>query len=171
MRQGIACIALLCLGACATTEPKQSSQTETLSGHVDFPPDLGRGAGRAEVMTTMVYVPLEVGHICAGMDPTFEVDSAKVELSDNPTLRVLADCMKTGALAGRTLRLIGHADVRGSVPLNDRLGKHRAEAVKLFLMKAGIPSERLITETRGKDDAVPPPADWDRRVDFEVVSP
>jgi outer membrane protein OmpA-like peptidoglycan-associated protein len=171
MRTMIASVALACLAACATTEPTQSSKTEILSGRVDFPPDLGRGASRAEIMTTMVYLPVEVERICAGMEPKFEVNSAKLEPSDNPSLRVLADCMRTGPLANRTLRLIGHADMRGSVPLNDRLGMRRAESVKLFLMKSGIPSERLTTETRGKDGSEPPPADWDRRVEFELATP
>ena len=52
---------------------------------------------------------------------------------------------------------------------NDRLGKRRAEAVKMYLMKTGISSERLITETVGKVGSSPPPEDWDRRVDFELV--
>jgi hypothetical protein len=36
-------------------------------------------------------------------------------------------------------------------------------------MKTGISSERLITETVGKGGSSPPPEDWDRRVDFELV--
>jgi len=64
---------------------------------------------------------------------------------------------------------VGHADVRGSDSYNDRLGLRRAEAVKLFLMKTGIPSDRLVTETRGKRDAKASPSDSDRRVDFEIA--
>jgi outer membrane protein OmpA-like peptidoglycan-associated protein len=104
------------------------------------------------------------------MDPKFAYDSQSVEGADNKSLRALADCMKTGPLAGKTIRLIGHADMRGSAPYNDALGKRRAEAVKMYLMKTGIPSERLLTDTVGKTGSSPPPEDWDRRVDFELVT-
>jgi hypothetical protein len=39
----------------------------------------------------------------------------------------------------------------------------------MYLMKTGIPSERLITDSEGKSGALAPPEDWDRRVDFQVV--
>jgi outer membrane protein OmpA-like peptidoglycan-associated protein len=167
---GVACAVLL-LSACAMgPEPTQSPKSPPpLTGTTSFPPDLGRGAPRAESEDSMMYVPVEISHVCAGMDPKFAFNSSGVESADNRSLRVLADCMKTGALANKTVRLIGHADIRGSVNYNDALGKRRAEAVKLYLMKTGIPSERLVTDTHGKDGATPPPEDGDRRVDFEVV--
>jgi outer membrane protein OmpA-like peptidoglycan-associated protein len=150
-------------------EPAQSPKTETLSGKTSFPPDLGRGEPRAETDVMMMYLPTEVQTACVGMDPKFAYDSKGIEATDNKSLRVLSECMKTGPLAGKTLKLIGHADVRGTDPYNDRLGKKRAESVKLYLMKTGIPSERLVTATVGKSGSSPPPEDWDRRVDFELV--
>jgi len=169
-RYGLACMAVMVSACTLGPEPRQAPDRVSLTGTTSFPPDLGRGAARVEGDATMLYVPLEIGHTCAGMDPTFSYDSAGVASDDNRSLRVLADCMKTGALANKTLRLVGHADARGSDPYNDRLGKQRAEAVKLYLMKTGIPSERLITDTEGKRGAAEPPKDWDRRVDFEIVS-
>jgi outer membrane protein OmpA-like peptidoglycan-associated protein len=165
----LACAALVLAGCAAVPEPIQDPNSPPLLGKTTFPPDLGRGAPRAETEVTMMYVPVEIQHFCVGMDPKFGYAEAKVEPGDNHSLQVLAACMKEGALLGKTIRLIGHADVRGSVPYNERLGKKRAEAVKLYLMKTGIPSERLITDTEGKSGANPPPEDWDRRVDFEVV--
>jgi outer membrane protein OmpA-like peptidoglycan-associated protein len=165
----LACAALLLAGCAAGPEPYQSPNNPSLTGTTSFPPDLGRGASRVESEVTMMYLPVEIQHVCGGMDPKFAFDSSGVEVGDNHSLRNLADCMRDGALAQRSIRLIGHADVRGSDPYNDRLGKKRAESVKLFLMKSGISPDRLITVTDGKQGATPPPADWDRRVDFEIV--
>jgi outer membrane protein OmpA-like peptidoglycan-associated protein len=153
--------------ACASSPPRQAD-TDYVAGRTDFPPDLGRYAPRVESETDMVYVPVEVERACAGVDPKFPFDSSHVS-TDNRSLLILSSCMKSGALAAKTLRLVGHADVRGSDAYNDRLAMQRAEAVKLFLMKTGIPSERLLTETRGRRDAKVPPSDGDRRVDFEIA--
>jgi outer membrane protein OmpA-like peptidoglycan-associated protein len=171
VRSLYAVVTTLLLAGCMTgPEPLQSPKSENLTGKTSFPPDLGRGEPRAETDVWMMYLPTEIQNVCVGMDPKFAYNSQGIEGQDNKSLRVLSECMKTGALAGKTIRLIGHADVRGGVPYNEALGKRRAEAVKMYLMKTGIPSERLVTDTVGKTGASPPPEDWDRRVDFEVVS-
>jgi outer membrane protein OmpA-like peptidoglycan-associated protein len=161
----LGCITLLT--ACSAAPPRQA-ECEYVPGHTDFPPDIGRYASRVESETDMVYVPLEVERACAGLDPKFPFDSSRVAVGTR-SLVTLSGCMKSGALSNRTMRLIGHADVRGSDEYNDRLGLRRAEAVKLFLMKTGIPSGRLLTETRGKRDAKVTPSGSDRRVDFEIA--
>ena len=162
-------VALLVAGCMAGPEPVQSAKTENLTGKTTFPPDLGRGEPRAETEEFMMYLPTEIQTVCTGADPKFAFNSQGIEGTDNKGLHVLAECMKSGPLAGKSIRLIGHADVRGAAPYNDRLGKRRAEAVKMYLMKTGISSERLLTATVGKTGASPPPEDWDRRVDFELV--
>ena len=164
----ILCGCVAFLTACASAPPKQVETDYVVVGQTDFPPDIGRYASRVESETTMIYVPLEVERACAGVDPEFRFDSSRVGL-DRGSLLVLSTCMKSGALAGKKLVLVGHADVRGSDEYNDRLGLRRAEAVKLFLMRTGIPSERLSTETRGKRDAKAPPSRSDRRVEFEIA--
>ncbi len=165
----IVCAAVALAGCMAGPEPLQSPKVASLDGKTTFPPDLGRGEPRSETEVTMMYLPTEIQTVCVGVDPKFAYNSQGVESHDNKTLHVLSECMKTGPLAGKTIRLIGHADVRGTEPYNDRLGKRRAEAVKMYLMKTGIPSERLVTDTVGKMGSSPPPEDWDRRVDFELV--
>jgi outer membrane protein OmpA-like peptidoglycan-associated protein len=166
----LAVLVPLMLGGCMSgPEPRQSAKSAPLTGKTTFPPDLGRGEARAETDQLMMYLPMEIQTACAGVDPKFGYDSQSVESSDNKSLHVLSECMKSGPLAGKTIRLVGHADVRGGDPYNDRLGQRRAEAVKMYLMKTGIPSERLLTGTVGKLGASPPPVDWDRRVDFELV--
>jgi outer membrane protein OmpA-like peptidoglycan-associated protein len=162
-------IAFLVAGCAAGPEPRQSPNTPSITTVTSFPPDLGRGAPRVENEETMLYAPVEVQHVCAGVDPRFRFDSAHLQPADTTSLRVLAACMTTGLLANRTLRLVGHADVRGSDPYNDKLALRRAEAVKGFLVRAGVSPDRLIPVTRGKADAQKSPDTWDRRVDFEII--
>jgi outer membrane protein OmpA-like peptidoglycan-associated protein len=167
----LAFAALIAVGCAAGPSPKpfQSPDSPALTGTTTFPPDMGRGASRSETEVTMMYLPVEIQHSCDGTDPKFTFDSSGVEMTDSGSLRNLAACMKDGALKNRSIRIIGHADARGSEGYNDRLGKRRAESVKLTLEKMGVPPDRLITVTDGKLGATLPTEDWDRRVDFQIV--
>jgi outer membrane protein OmpA-like peptidoglycan-associated protein len=167
----LAFAALLAAGCASgpSREPFQSPDNPALTGKTTFPPDMGRGASRNETEVMMMYIPVEIQHSCDGTDPKFAFDSSGVVVTDNGSLRNLAACMRDGALRNRSIRIIGHADARGSEGYNDRLGKRRAESVKLALEKMGVSSDRLITVTDGKLGASMPVEDWDRRVDFEVV--
>jgi outer membrane protein OmpA-like peptidoglycan-associated protein len=154
---------------CAATEPKQADVTPTFTGQTSFPPDIGRYAPRVESELAMIYVPVEVNRACIGQDPRFAFDSTRVTRQDRRTVESLSLCMKQGPLAGRRILLVGRADSRGSAFYNERLGLARAAAVKLALMKTGIPSDRIAIATLGKDDAVVPPKAWDRRVDVQLL--
>ena len=55
-------------------------------------------------------------------------DSADAK-KDQPTMQMLSNCMIDGPLRGKTIKLIGHTDPRGSVGYNDKLGLERAEKV------------------------------------------
>jgi outer membrane protein OmpA-like peptidoglycan-associated protein len=175
LARGCSCAAMPCvvlglsLGACRGPEPRQADTPVSLTTVTSFPPDLGRGPAHVEYRETLLLVPLEVRRGCAGLDPRFAFDSVRVAPGETPGLKALAACMQTGALAGKAVRLVGRADQRGSVTYNEQLGRERAEAVKLTLMKAGIDADRIQIDSRGKDDAHPNPIDWDRRVDIEVI--
>jgi outer membrane protein OmpA-like peptidoglycan-associated protein len=65
--------------------------------------------------------------------------------------------------------LVGHCDPRGSDAYNDTLGMMRAEATERALVSAGVPAERLKTESAGERQTVAATPDeyWqDRRVEF-----
>jgi outer membrane protein OmpA-like peptidoglycan-associated protein len=55
--------------------------------------------------------------------------------------------------------ITGNCDIRGSEAYNDKLGKRRGEAVKKYMLDAGIPEERIRIISRGKLDAVAPISD------------
>jgi peptidoglycan-associated lipoprotein len=103
----------------------------------------------------------------------FAFDSAKLRGGDLPVLDKLSACFTTGKLAGKTMRLVGHADPRGDEEYNLVLGGRRADSVKQYLVGAGLPQGQAQTTSRGEMDATgTEPAGWqrDRRVDVVLAN-
>ncbi len=102
----------------------------------------------------------------------FDFDSASIRQGDAPVLDKLAQCFSTGALAGRSMRLVGHADPRGDEEYNLVLGGRRSDAVKKYLLGAGLKDAQAQTTSRGEMDAEgTDESSWanDRRVDVVLV--
>ncbi|MDP6944742.1 MAG: OmpA family protein [Myxococcota bacterium] len=74
---------------------------------------------------------------------TFDVASAQLRRSARPHLDRTAKFL----IEHRDLKLHieGHTDNTGSVEKNRKLSKRRADAVKRYLVRRGVPGERLIT--------------------------
>jgi peptidoglycan-associated lipoprotein len=101
-------------------------------------------------------------------DAYFAFDSANIREQDHRILGQLATCFTSGPLAGREMRLVGHADPRGEAEYNLVLGGRRADNVKGFLVQKGMSAEKVATTSRGEMDATgTDEASWgrDRRVD------
>lgn len=133
-------------------------------------PDQGRHASRTETNTLYnMYVTEGIRSVCAGPSPYFHFDASSTTIAD-PTLQTLAGCMKDGPLKGRSIRLIGRTDPRGTEEYNEKLGAERAKSVKTYLVKAGVEDARIEVMSLGKQDASPTPSDWpsDRRVQIEL---
>jgi peptidoglycan-associated lipoprotein len=99
----------------------------------------------------------------------FDFNSSKVASKDNRFLEQLVTCFSTGPMAGKTLRLVGHADPRGEDSYNLALGERRAQSVRKALVQSGLPSERVSATSRGELDASgTEESEWarDRRVDI-----
>ena len=157
----------------ACHEPEPTSPSVGLTRAVVPPkmPDQGRGASRAESDTLYsVFVGDALAHMCSGPAPFFEFDSADPK-KDQPTMQMLANCMIDGPLRGKTIKLIGHTDPRGSVTYNEKLGLERAERVQRYLVTHGVDAGRVQVDTVGKDEARESPKDWpsDRRVEIQLV--
>jgi outer membrane protein OmpA-like peptidoglycan-associated protein len=160
------------LGGCATEEPKSPSVGLTEPFHPPQPPDLGRAPGTEEIEGTYrMYVNDSVRSVCSGPDAVFTFDSSKPTLTDQPTMNVLLACMTSGPLRGKTIRLTGYTDPRGTDAHNQVLGLARAERVKRFLVKGGIEASRIETASMGAEGARQAPENWgtDRRVQVDVV--
>ncbi|REG58095.1 OmpA family protein [Paraburkholderia sp. BL6669N2] len=57
------------------------------------------------------------------------------------------------------LVVVGHTDLAGSQEFNDRLSMQRAQTVAAFLIKQGIPAQRIETAASGKREPLVPTAD------------
>ena len=118
-----------------------------------------------------MYVAEPVRKVCSGTAPFFEFDSSDTRDTDQPTMQALAQCMLSGPLAGKTIKLIGHTDPRGTPNYNEKLGLERAERVKHYLIAHGVDTSRVQVESVGEEEASPAPKDWakDRRVEVQLV--
>lgn len=106
--------------------------------------------------------------------PKFDFDGADLSPTDREVLQGLAKCMTDGALKGKSVRLVGHADPRGEPEYNMALGAKRASGVKDFLSGLGVGAGQLQETTRGELDAKGTDEEsWllDRRVDIEPTAP
>jgi outer membrane protein OmpA-like peptidoglycan-associated protein len=168
---------LLCLGVagCYTaTDPSSPSAGLARPIHPPQQPDLGHYASRTE--TEQLYNLWEgpgIRDVCGGPDPFFAFDSSKPDTTAQPTMQNLVDCMRSGALTGKGITLIGHTDPRGSADYNLKLGRERAERVKRYMVANGIDTQRILTDSVGKSEAKEAPKDWpaDRRVEIELMTP
>jgi peptidoglycan-associated lipoprotein len=160
------------LAACHSPEPQSPSQGLTSAATPPQPPDLGRGASRADEQGPYhVYVAEPVRKECSGSVPFFDFDSSTMGEGDQPSMQTLADCMLTGPLKGKRIKLIGHTDPRGTADYNEKLGLERADRVKAYLVKHGVQAERVDVASAGENQASDAPKDWpkDRRVQIQLA--
>lgn len=84
-----------------------------------------------------------------GMVIYFEFDSSDVRSQDNEL--VARHAMALTQNAGRSVRLEGHADERGSREYNIGLGEQRAQAVRQMLMIQGVSASQIQTVSFGEE--------------------
>jgi peptidoglycan-associated lipoprotein len=118
-----------------------------------------------------VRISQEITTACGINDPDayFAFDSANVRPDDAHVLGQLVSCFTSGPLKGRTMKLIGHADPRGSSDYNMTLGQSRADSVATYLTGKGMEKAKAESTTRGAMDATgynEPGWARDRRVDI-----
>jgi peptidoglycan-associated lipoprotein len=83
----------------------------------------------------------------------FARDSAKLTPEAEQRLTDFADKLKTDN-RNVYLEIQGHTDNTGPDALNVKLGEERAEAVRMFMNKHGVPLNRMNTISYGKADPV-----------------
>ena len=79
----------------------------------------------------------------------FDFDRYNVNASELPKIITVADMLKEKPSA--RLRIEGHCDERGTEEYNRTLGERRALSVRDVLIKEGIASSRITTESWGED--------------------
>jgi len=103
--------------------------------------------------------------------PKFDYNADDLSPADRDVLTSVASCLTTGPLKGKSIRLVGRADPRGTTEYNLGLGTRRASAVGTYLERLGVARGQLAINTRGALDASgDDEAGWqaDRRVDLEL---
>jgi peptidoglycan-associated lipoprotein len=127
---------------------------------------------------TEIRVALDILTTCgiqdapSGKSPLFAFDSSALSSGDRRLLDEVAACLSTGALEGRTLKLTGRADPRGTEAYNLSLGDRRASRVGNYLALHGMIAAKLDERSRGALDAIgndEPGWAMDRRVDVDLA--
>jgi peptidoglycan-associated lipoprotein len=112
-------------------------------------------------------VQTQVGPPCPLDTVYFGFDQFNLNSESTAALAKNVSCLKK---SDRPVDLVGHADPRGTTEYNMALSDRRSQAVKDYLKRAGIPSDRLRPVPRGALDATgSDDSSWsrDRRVDSE----
>jgi outer membrane protein OmpA-like peptidoglycan-associated protein/TolA-binding protein len=103
---------------------------------------------------------LEIAH--------FATDSWQIQASDSARLKADAESLK--AHPDVAITIVGHTDPRAGERYNRQLGLKRAEAVRDFLVTAGVDAQRISVRSDGEKRPIStkPEEFWlDRRVEFE----
>jgi peptidoglycan-associated lipoprotein len=168
---------LVTLGACggkAAKKPTAAAPASPAATAQAVP-----AAVDSKAVSTNVAVDSDLAAKCkltfANVDhaPKFGYDEADLTASDRDVLQKVAECVLNGPLKGRTVSLVGRADPRGTSEYNLGLGTQRAESVRTYLQRLGVPAAQLTPTTRGDLDARGnDEASWqkDRRVDLKLGS-
>jgi peptidoglycan-associated lipoprotein len=161
------------VSACATAPPPIASAPPT-PGVTATQPE-ARSSSPAEPPGGTIAISDEIRTACviSDRDALFAFDSATIESVDIKPLDAVARCFATGPLAGRQMRLIGHADPRGPSEYNMALGQRRADSVEGYIDRRGVRPSRIETTSRGAMDAAGhDEVGWahDRRVDVQLGS-
>lgn len=102
----------------------------------------------------------------------FDYDKADIRDDGKPILEDAVNALAKNPQAD--ILITGNCDIRGSEKYNEKLGKKRGEAVRGFMLSAGIPENRIRIVSRGKLDAIAPVTDLegmqkDRNAQFMVA--
>jgi peptidoglycan-associated lipoprotein len=98
----------------------------------------------------------------------FAFNKANLTSEVRSGLQQVVDCLQQ---KGGTIVIEGHADERGTEEYNLALGDRRAQAVKDYLTRLGVPASKLRVVSKGETDPADPrhnEAAWakNRRVEF-----
>jgi peptidoglycan-associated lipoprotein len=104
---------------------------------------------------------------CTPQTVYFGFDEFVLSATATQKLQEGAKCLQS--VPGRTIRLEGHCDPRGTEEYNLALGDRRAQAVKRYLERMGVSNARMRAVSKGKLEATGTAASsWamDRKVQF-----
>jgi peptidoglycan-associated lipoprotein len=171
---GVGVATVMAVGACADETPPAKEPVVQPAPPAPAPPPPPADVD-TEKNPTQLNISEDIRNACGITDAEakFDFNSATIRKGDSPVLDKLLACFTTGKLAGRTMRLVGHADPRGDEEYNLVLGGRRSDNVKRYLVGAGLKDAQAQTTSRGETDAEgTDEASWsrDRRVDIVLAN-
>ena len=178
MTRCTALLVILVAGACSS---KKSPQTpaQVVAPPTNPAPAAAAQAQKPPATTPNLAIDPKLAARCKlGLSnvkeaPKFAYNDSDLLPEDRDALAMIAECLVKGPLAGHELRLVGRADPRGTDEYNLALGTRRADTVRQYLQRLGVPAKQLAPTTRGEIDATgDDESGWrrDRRVDLELVN-
>jgi outer membrane protein OmpA-like peptidoglycan-associated protein len=120
----------------------------------------------------LAMAPIAKGSTVTANNLFFELNKATLTPESEPELKRMAQVMRENA----TLRIeiSGHTDNTGTDAINDALSQARADAVKNYLLTAGIPTNRI--QSKGYGSKKPKVSNeteegraQNRRVEFSIL--
>lgn len=82
-------------------------------------------------------------------DVYFDLDSSSIKDEARAALTTNATWLKRWA--NTRINVEGHCDERGTAEYNLGLGERRASAVKAYLVELGVPADRVVIVSKGKE--------------------
>ncbi|MCA9629984.1 MAG: OmpA family protein [Myxococcales bacterium] len=149
-------IALLAMACSSDPHPPVAPSGASTQGVGDSTPAAGpKASAEDDGAPTQLSIDDKILKACgiASSEAHFDFNSANVKQGDYPVLTKLAECFSSGALKGRKMLLVGHADPRGDEEYNLTLGGRRAGGVKRVLVARKLSGSQMETSSRGELDA------------------
>lgn len=126
------------------------------------PQDIAGQTQNLQVRETATEIRIDLA-----ADVLFDFDKATIKAEAATALHNVADIIKDKG-KGRTVRIDGHTDSKGSDAYNQKLSERRAHSVKQWLgQKEGLGNVKMITEGFGAKKPVAPNAKPDGSDDPE----
>jgi peptidoglycan-associated lipoprotein len=169
-----ACPAMIALVACGGSKapeaasPVGSTQGGSSAASTKETPAQAATSGN-------VQIAQEILSACgiSASDAFFPFDSSRLDKKDIKPLNDVVTCFTTGPMKGRSLKLVGRADPRGTSGYNLTLGQARADSVQKYVTDRGVAAGNAQSTSRGAMDATgTDETGWarDRRVDIMLGS-
>jgi peptidoglycan-associated lipoprotein len=148
----IAMLALTLAAGCGS-DPSTPKTASDQSGAGTAPGAAG-GRDTATPTSGSIHIDPKIQAACSGIRTAhFAFDSSSIQSDAADALSSVAQCFVSGALKGKSLKVVGFTDERGETDYNFALGHRRAGSVAEFLAKKGLDSKRIATSSRGETEA------------------
>lgn len=174
LKYGMVLLALVSVSACGGEAPPPATP-EPPPPATQPPPPPAQAQKADDGSKGQLSIAQDIRQLCGitEAEALFDFDSSKIRPGDHPVLEKLVTCFTSGPLAGKVMRLVGHADPRGDDEYNVALGGRRSANVKTYLVNLKLKSEQAETTSRGEMDATgTEESGWvkDRRVDIVLAN-